>query len=140
MGKYALFKPTVSSEWRVRRDEGSVHTSCLPRHLSLVTRYSSRFLPIVDAHYPAEQVNYAYLRQSQFAHFCRHLLLPRVMLQRFEDITIGARITAKESPQQWDEQPKISEVTTPPKRVARLAELQRNDSPTRGRHALHLAQ
>src|SRR5262249_23141953 len=55
-----------------------------------------RLLSVVNAHDAAEKVERLHAVQAQFAHFDLESLLGGVMLQRFEDVGVGAGATAEE--------------------------------------------
>src|SRR5205814_6056232 len=80
-------------------------------------------LPVIDAHRAPQKVHDLYIFQSQFAHFHRDARLSRIMLQRFEDISVSVRTAAKNPSQPGDEHFQIAKIEIPPETIFGLAEI-----------------
>ena len=53
------------------------------------------FFAVMDAHHASEQVHHANLRALQLPHFCRDAFLRRVVLQGFQNVSVGRRSPQK---------------------------------------------
>lgn len=97
-------------------------------------------LPVIDAHDTEEQIHDPNVAKTEFLHFCRHAALSRIMLQGFQDVSVGRGVAAKEPAEHRNKQAKIREVTPAQESIIRFSKLQNNETSTRLRHTKHFTQ